>query len=1561
MSRYRKYIIGLLFIIMLPANNGFSQVFRSFTDDTAAYPDELFKLLEKNMPDETEDLFEIFRNKWKTQASVFSYGNKKSIIRISNKLLKNKGRPYPHFNKYLKTMMTFAESDQPMANFINWNKGLELLLDNERLPSVINDYYDHTIPLIKSNIVYKSYSTEWVSSNDDFSYKVDDKIKIVFNKTKLTCYAKRDSIKVLETRGVFYPVDYLWRGTYGRVTWERAGYESGNVYAVLKNFTIDMTSSNYEADSVSFYHKTYLNRPLLGKMEDQVMRVPAPSDANFPKFMSYTKKFEIEDLYKEIDYEGGFRFEGSKMIGSGDEQEDAHLFFFNNDTMLMKADSKYFIFKKDQIRGLNTSITINFKDDSIYHPSLLFNYFVENRELTLLKTDDILSRSPYFNSYHSVSMDFEQLSWVIDEPVIYFEMKRGAAQGRAEFTSKNFFSEYEYERMRGMDDTHPLVAIHIYCKNNKTNTFTAKHFAEFIRQSVSSTRQLLLRLAAQGFIYYDTDDDVVEVKQILYDWLDALMEKIDYDVIKFKSTTQVPLENASLNLQNFNLTINGMPRVPVSNVQNVQIIPTGQRITLKRNRNFQFDGVIGAGLFTFFGHNFFFEYDTFKINLQNIDSISIRVQTGVDDLGRPIYEPVKNMIENITGDVLIDSMYNKSGKVNYPKYPIFKSEEPSYVYYDDNYIEDGVYKRDNFYFEIDPYTIDSLDNFSKEAMEFNGTFVSADIFPDIRQKLVLQDDLSFGFEEVVSSEGYPAYKGKGTYFDTLYLSNKGLRGNGRLKYLTSTIYSNDFVFYPDSTNTTAQRFEVEQQTSGVQYPSVKSEDVYVHWLPKEDEMNLDQQERPFEIINDDITLEGQMKLTPQGMAGSGKMNLPNAEMESELMTYTSKTIDADTAVFRLKSMRSDGFTVKTSNVKAHLDYEKNEGNFTSNEKFSLVEFPENKYISYLDYFEWDMNKKELSMGTSKEYSAQDITKMGSKEVINDGRVGPRYISTDPKQDSLNFASTKATYNYAENQLTAEEVEFIRVADARIYPQDEKVVVEENGKIGTLWNAEIIANDTTELHKFYNAKTNIHSKNNYTAEAKYDYIDEQGKVQVINFNDIGVDDSLNTYGIGGIGESDSFYISPDYRFYGMVELDAKEKHLVFDGGVQITDTCSCIKHNWMAFRERINPHNIFIPVPYEPQNLAGKTVYTGLIMANDSIHIYPAFFSKQKEYSDEYIVHADGYMYYGTEGKYEIASKDKLLNLNLAENYISFDKNKCDLYGEGDLNLDMEVGQVRLTSVGNVTFNYSENENIFNLFLGADFFLGEEVVNILASHIDSIALGEATDTTNEDYLKQMKRLMLTKGDGSNSKHVDTLSEFSMVPANQGYMLGLSHLKMKWDDYTNSYRSVGNFGLASIAGRPINKKVEGHVELVKKRSGDLFDVYIKIDENNWYYFGYTRGVMQTLSSNQYYNDIIQDIPNRKRKLKVDRGETSYIYLVSKDAKMVRFLKRIEDAKEREKEMEIRKREAEKERKRRLEEERKKQEQEKKKKEEEEKKNNEKQEEAEHQDEQQELEQEQKQEDQ
>jgi hypothetical protein len=87
--------------------------------------------------------------------------------------------------------------------------------------------------------------------------------------------------------------------------------------------------------------------------------------------------------------------------------------------------------------------------DSIIHPGLSFVYQVDKKTVTLLRTDDGLEKSPYFNTYHKVDMYFEQLVWKTDEPKIEFNFLPNNTQGEAFFESQDFFSRGRLEAIKG--------------------------------------------------------------------------------------------------------------------------------------------------------------------------------------------------------------------------------------------------------------------------------------------------------------------------------------------------------------------------------------------------------------------------------------------------------------------------------------------------------------------------------------------------------------------------------------------------------------------------------------------------------------------------------------------------------------------------------------------------------------------------------------------------------------------------------------------------------------------------------------------------------------------------------------------------------------------------------------------------------------------------------------------------------------------------------------------------------------------------------------------------------
>ncbi len=1491
----KKIILSFLFFLafLFVAN---AQLITSFSDDDDKFIKELNSFLSNTDKQKAKEIIEEFKIVWESD-TLFTKEQKKIIHTLSNRMLKKKCRSYPHFSTFLKTLIAYTKTDMNNENYENWRKGYSALLKNKKASLRIIEYFLRTSEsLWKDNVIYRSSSTEWKVDNNNYKYVFDgNNIKIVFGEVNLTCYAKRDSAIIFKTQGIYDPLKIKWTGVNGKVTWQRAGFEEDKVYAYLGKYQIDMKKSNYKADSVTFVNTKYFNEPLMGKLEEKVMADVKPEKASYPRFESYTKRFNIENIYENINYSGGFYMKGAKFLGKGDEKQNAYLYIYREGEIFLTTASRMYVFREDRIIAEKAAITFRLDTDSIYHPGLTFKYLVNKKTVTLIRDKKGLALSPFINTYHGIDMDVEQMTWKIDEPMIKLSALKSTSNiNNSSFESSNYFRINRYFELQMNSEKNPLVEVRNYTRKYQTEVFTVEEFANYLRASLQQTKWYLMNIAFKGFVSYNFDNDEITVKPKLYNYIQASIGKRDYDVIKFESRTQ-GTENAKLSLLNFDLQIQGVEEIFLSDSQNVVIYPRGREINLRRHLNFDFDGKIRAGYFLFSGSNFFFDYEKFKIDLTDVDYVKMRVPSDkIDQNGMPIHVFVKNIIENVTGDLMIDDPNNKSGVKPHPEYPIFNSKKDAYVYYDNKKIFGGVYSRDIFYFQIYPFTMQKLDNMRKDELEFKGYFVSGGIFKPFEDTLRLMPDYSLGLIRKSPPEGYQVYGGKGKFTNDIILSNEGLKGSGTFDYITSTTTSDNFIFFPDSMNAFAQEFVVKEQKSGVEFPSVKGEGVDIHWMPYKDELFASDNKSPITMYDNNVTLHGTAKVQPDGLSGWGKLEFENAELLSDMFSFKNTAIDADTAFFNLKTLGTNDMSFKTENVKAHVDFEKRIGEFQSNGEASFVEFPQNQYICFMDQFNWYMDKEEIEMSASnKALDKLSLNKdtLSPTELEDIQLEGSQFISIHPRQDSLSFVAPSAKYSLRKNIINAKDVKFIRVADATVYPGDGHVIIEKKAKMRTLTDAKIIANITSRFHTIYNATANIYGKKDYTANGDYEYIDEINRKQIIHFDVIGVDSTIQTYATGSIGITDGFTLSPNFDYTGKVKMIASKQNLIFKGSAKIKHECEQIKPMWVKFESEINPKDIYIPISETPVDINNNALHAAFMITNDSAHIYPAFLNKHKKYSDTEVVSANGFLYFDkSSGKYKISSKEKLVEFNMPGNYISIHKSICNMYGEGKVNLGVNLGQVKISSVGNVTSSMDSSDVNFDIFLVLDFFFNNKLLEIMADAINATAT-EPVDFERIEFTKGMIELV---GEEKANEFISNLSlgTFKKFPKELEKPIVFSDIKMHYNGASHTYTSDGPLGISNILKKQIHKFVDGHIEIIKKRSGDIFTLYMQLNESNWYFFTYRGGVMRVVSSNQEFNNIIKEMKPDDRKLKVEKGEKPYSYYPATPSIVKKFLKKFEE---------------------------------------------------------------------
>ncbi|MCB0819265.1 MAG: hypothetical protein KDC13_01485 [Bacteroidetes bacterium] len=1475
------YRLSFFIIFTLTFSVASAQPLKSFSNEPEVYFKEMKTLMESADKKGGKELAENFEDMWLLS---YTQARRARVIALSNAMLKKRMNAIPNFRDYYQILLAFQNSNKTEQQFNDMHDMLE-----KSVTSMTSGKYVQLLniceSLVRENALYQSQALVWKSNTSDFTFGFEDQPVITFPNCLLSGVTRSDSTKISGTSGKYYPQDYLFKGKNGKILWERAGFSEEEAHANLKNFEIVVKSNKFDADSTVFHFPKYFKNDILGTVSEKLTDNPASRDATYPRFTSYNNEFVIPGIFKDVDYLGGLTVQGAKLLASGSNENPATFTFNRNNQPFIRASSTSFLIEENSLQSSRAAIYIKVLEDSIVHPGLVFRYLNDKRELMLLRNNEGTAKTPYFDSYHQIDVDVEVLQWNVDDSTMYFKAIPGAVESRALFESSDYFREERYIEIKGMDEESPLTVLRkLSDANGGRELFSASEVSSFYRIEITQVRHILRRLSSMGFVLYDEDTEMVTLKPRLRKYLLALNGRADYDVIQFYSNVGGSSNNGEMSLLNYDMRMFGVDRIFLSDSQNVVIYPKNQQVIIHKNRDFDFAGIVRAGRFEFFGKKFDFQYDRFRLNLTNVDSLRLYVEGGEkDEFGKYPLTKVKTVIENVIGDLLIDHPNNKSGVRPLAQYPIFNSVQNSYAYYQRGSILGGVYPRNTFYFQLDPYQVDSLDNFSNEGLVFDGTFVSADIFPDLRERLSLQEDYSLGFKRNTGEEGLNIYRGKGKFTNDIQMSHKGLRGKGQIDYLTTTAKSDDFVFFPDSVNALCRSLNVRAASeNNVEFPDVEAADVKLHWEPYlPNKFVVAQTDKALVMYAGESKLKGKIAIGESGMTGSGTMEFAAAEVASKEFRFRRDDFKSDTASFAFTArdaVNEDGtkeVAIKTDNVKADVSFKGRMGQFKSNSAESFIEFPVNKYIAYMDELRWYMDKDEVDMNSS----------MNEIDLI-----GSRFVSTRPDQDSITFVAPKAKYALADRTIRTEGVKLIRVADATIYPAYEKINVERNAVITTLQNSRISANNDTKYHDIYDATIDITAKRKYTASGNYDFEDAIGDIQKIRFNNIKQDSLGNTIASGEIEESQGFSFSPNFAFKGKAYLYAPNKGLNFEGGVMIGHNCEGLRKSWLKFKAQIDPKNIMIPVDSFPKSTENEKLLAGLVLIKDSTHVEPVFLAPKSKTGDEEIITSRGFLRFD-DGKqeYQITTKEKFGNSSLSDDYVAMKKDNCDINAEGYLSYGVDFGQVKMPSWGQVTYASAGGQTTIKGMLIVDFFLQPELWKFMEEAFSSTTGLQAADVSSQLYKQSLTALIGKEPADKVIKDLGSTGTIKRFPDELNKALVFSNLELKWNNESSSWVSEGWLSLSNFGKTPVNKVVKGKIELVKKRGGDILNIYIEVDSNKWYFFNYTRNIMYVIAGEEAFNVAVREMDAKKRSVDGEDGKAPYQFMIGVEKRKRDFLNR------------------------------------------------------------------------
>lgn len=1413
----------VLFALMLSCT---IQAQRSFSFDLLQYPNDIDDYFDKSGSNSAKDAVAEFVSYY--NGGRFNNKQKVQIIKITNQMLDLNYQPSPHFENYFNAINGLVTNGL-ISKFDNWQKAAEKAFEQGK--DECYDFLQMSRNVLYDKTLYQTPGIKWVANNLDVDFTSKTVPLFVFKTTDLFGLTSGDTLELYQTSGTYDASNSLWIGSGGKIDFTRVGLDSSKVYCELKKYRLSLTDGVLIADSAKFHYEGLLSTPLYGSLEDRAMAKSLGNKSTYPRFNSYLKNFK-QLSFGRAKYTGGIGMRGDEIICKGGDSSAAELVFLFKNKPVLKISSNELILRGGKLSTQKAAVSIYLEKDSIYHPQLEFSYKIENDFVSLFRDKKQgVGSTPFYDSYHKVEFYCDEIKWDLNTPAIDIDMIND--DEAAKFESVNYFREIKYERMQGMLAYNPLQRIKIYAEKNNISGFKLEDYAATYRSDISSLRQMMIVLNDNGFVTFDEKKDYVTIKRKLRDYVNSHMGTTDYDAIAFQSVIK-RYPNASISLINNDLQIQGVPQFYFSDSQNVFIVPRGQLVTLKKNRNMDFSGKLRAGKADFYGNGFTFDYAAFKVRLNNVDSMKFLYRD--EKLGVDL--PIKSALQNIYGDLAIDHPFNKSGRKKFPGYPIFKSDVGSKVYYDKPETQLGVYDRNRFYFDVEPFTMDSLNELDLEKMSLAGTLISGGIIPDLKYALNLQPDKSLGFRLKRNEAGYPMYGGKGRGFIDLSLSDEGFFGNGELKYLVSVSKSTQFVMLLDSLNATCQNFTNLRNDI---YPDVVAINTYNHWIPYKDTMLISSTNSPISFSANRAKLNGTIIYTPNSMHAKGDIDIGEAQLTSKDFWLQPDQILSDDAIFKLFDLYDEKkFAFASSSVKARVDFENRLGDFKFNNKGVNAFFNANLYAGAFDEFLWRMDPRTIDFKSATIENANTYL-----------------VSVRSGQDSLMFNTAVTTLAIEDFTMYAKKVPFIATGDAHIFPDSNKVTIRINAEIDQLNKAIIKADTVNKFHLIDSVSVKINGKFNIAGTGRYEYVDKKKNKQNFFLNEMSINKAHQFTAKSDIPDNINFFVGPKIQFRGKVVLLSIIKNLEYDGYFLPIHNLPLPKTDWFRNAAVINPDSVYINVKSPSKNLNLQTVSNGFNVSNDSAHVYSLFFSRKRNQSDPELLKVEGILFYDEKGKeFKLGSYGKLFNNSYKGNFLSVNEDKKSLFGEGRFNLGFETTKFELSNAGNATYSLNDTSFNMNLVMLLNFpfpqpalrimfdTLSDQSVSAEQPKLDIAFMSRALSELVEE--KNIKKVVEELEDDNSIRLINDLEKTIFI----------SELRLKWNSTTRSFQSVGDIGINSFDKYKLERKVKGKLEILKRRSGDDYTLFIQSVAGSWYYFKFQKGIMYTVSSDPAYNKLIKD---------------------------------------------------------------------------------------------------------
>ena len=1290
---------------------------------------------------------------------------------------------------------------------------------------------------------------------------------ITFANTNIDIISSRNHAIISGTKGSYLILHQKFTGDGGSIDWAPGGLE-GKASVSLQTYNFDVKRPVLNAKVVTLNYTEKLKEPIKGEFDYN-----GAAGINGIKFVSYKSDIAHSNQgVQGLSLIGGFSLIGNRVGTRSKQKSKATLSMIEDGVNKFKAVAREYYIEDSTINGNESSITLFHGRDSIYHPSTQFRFDTRTKDLVARSIGGNYKYVPFYSSYVNMEITADMVGWDLDSDSLELSIISGKAELPVLIQSVEYYDPEILASLSKNYNFNPVMLATNFVSRTHNREFFPADIAAYNNLDPIEVSRAFKEMSHHGYLSFDKYTNLYSLRKKAVHYNMARRGRVDFDNLLLISKVKSG-PNIVFDMKNNQMYVNGIEKFYISEVLDVYIEPDSNRVTLGKDREITFNGKLFAGNFEYDGSGFRFNYDSFMFDLKQIDQIQLYTQegdakkskiknviSGISDADSSITSGISDF-KGTSGKLLVNKPLNKSGKKIFSNYPKFEGGGSGFiVYFDDTDYLDGVYGR-SMYMLVPPFNLDSLSDSDPAAINFQGKFTSNDIMPEFNELLHIMPDRSLGFTHSIPPDGYPLFEGDARIYNKLNMDKDGLIGQGKMTFMTSSFYSESYVFYPDSIVADATQFVMKpEEFNGIYFPDIKADVYKMKWLTTVDSMHLDNVNTPFSLYEGIAMLDGRTTITHNGVFGRGKLISLGSESISREFEFKSNRFLAKHSDFKINSVNPEKPALAGSDVRLDFNLETKKAEIKPEiEGEAALEFPYAQFRTSIPTAVWDLDSGIITM------SKPDNVDIESSY----------FYTTREDLDSLRFNATRATYNMNSQELLVSGIPYITVADSEITPENGEVLILENSRIGTLYNTTIVIDTLNGYHRLYNGTIDIISRNEFAGSATYQYVNAVQDTFAISLEDFHLEQvsekkkkgksDQQTIATGSVTTSDSLLVSPSIYYKGQITMRARKPALELDGYVKLDLKKIDGYDTWIKYASDAEQQQVVLDFDNDITEYGSKLT-AGLHFDYNDYSLYHTFISDKREVGDEDFFVPSGMLRFNPDSsEYVIVDENKQLGLTYEGKMMAYNEDSSFLYFEGPISMLEPNKGVSIQGAVIGRGNTETSDYSFDAMLALDFDVNSGVFDMMAQgFLQAIDLLGSTEAI-EDRTSLLYNLSNMIGDkAAKDYEASSVEEYTPLVSMSPKLvkpITFAEIKLKWsDDQKSFYNENASIGISNVLRTDINAKFEGFFEVRKGVDGDKIDLFLKASPEYWYYFSYEDNKMLIYSSDSDLNEYIVQKTNQ-----------------------------------------------------------------------------------------------------